>query len=241
MVLIFANGDLDNDDGWKRPFFQNPTAIIAADGGARHLHALNQPPDIIIGDMDSLSADVRDWLIAANTTFITHPPAKDETDLELALRYAAETYDDDIIIFAALGGRLDQMLGNIHLLTHPALHGRDVRLVTRYQQAWITRPTSRRLSLSKTEADISTSDRLSITATTSRSSAFAIGDTLSLIPLNGDVKVCEVSGLRWSLHDEWLRFGETRGISNVITAVSPTITIEKGTLLCVHTQKEWTR
>ncbi len=234
MVLIFANGDLDNDNGWKRPFFQNATAIIAADGGARHLHALNQPPHIIIGDMDSLPATVRDWLIAANTTFITHPPAKDETDLELAMRYATKNYDDDIAIFAALGGRLDQMLGNIHLLTHPALQGRSVRLVTRYQRAWIIRPTpSRRLSLSKAEAVDA--------AKTSTSSVFAIGDTLSLIPLQGDVKVVETSGLQWSLCDEWLRFGETRGISNVITAVSPTITIEKGTLLCVHTQKEWTR
>jgi len=215
MVLIFANGDLDNDDGWKRPFFQNATAIIAADGGARHLHAINHPPHIIIGDMDSLSTNIRDWLITANTTFITHPPAKDETDLELALTYAAENYADDICIFAALGGRLDQMLGNIHLLTHPALRGRDVRLVTRYQQAWII------------------NGRSAINGT--------IGDTVSLIPLNGDAKISATSGLEWALHDEWLHFGETRGISNTLTAVFATITVEEGTLLCVHTQKEWTR
>ena len=231
MVLIFANGDLESDKGWKRPFFQNATAIIAADGGARHLHAINQPPDIIIGDMDSLSATVRNWLTAADTTFIAHPPAKNETDLELALRYAAENQDDDICIFAALGGRLDQMLGNIHLLTHPAWRGRNVRLVTRYQQAWVTQsPSSRRQSLSKTEATIPTS---TIHGT--------IGDTVSLIPLNGDAKISATSGLEWALHDEWLHFGETRGISNALTAVNATVTIEEGTLLCVHTQKEWAR
>lgn len=216
MVLIVANGELENDDGWLRPFFQNNPTIIAADGGARHLHALNQPPQIIIGDMDSLPATVRDWLIAADTTFITYPPAKDETDLELALVYAAEQADGDIFIFAALGGRLDQMLGNIHLLTHPALHGRTVRLVTRYQQAWLLQTGRNQIN-------------------------GRFNDTLSLIPLNGDAKISETSGLQWPLQNEWLRFGATRGISNRLTAVNPTITLEKGTILCVHTQKEWRR
>lgn len=221
MVLLFANGELEDNDGWIQPFFENAPTIIAADGGARHLHALNHPPHIIIGDMDSLSATVRDWLIAANTAFITHPPAKNETDLELALRYAAEEYNDDIFIFAALGGRLDQMLGNIHLLTHPALdgrarHSRVVRLVTRYQQAWLLEVGENRIN-------------------------GRFGDTLSLIPLNGDAKISETSGLQWPLHNEWLRFGATRGISNRLTAVNPTITLEKGTILCVHTQKEWRR
>ena len=48
-----------------------------------------------------------------------HPAAKDETDLELALVYAANNYPGDIYLFGVLGGRLDQTLANILLLTHP--------------------------------------------------------------------------------------------------------------------------
>ncbi len=243
MISVFANGDLEDDGEWTRPFLAQSTTIIAADGGSRHLHTLNHPPDIIIGDMDSLPADVRTWLTAVNAPFIPFPPAKNETDLELALQYAAKNYGDDIMLFAALGGRLDQLLGNIHLLTQPDLVGR-VRLVTQYQQAWVVATATNVASTKVATTNVSTTSA----AATSTSSVFVtsaingrIGDTLSLIPLNGDAKIGNTTGLRWSLCDEWLRFGQTRGISNVITAVPAAITLEKGTLLCVHTKKECTR
>ncbi len=219
MITVFANGNLEGDGEWIRPFLAQSTATIAADGGSRHLHALNHPPDIIIGDMDSLPAAVRRWLTAVGTQFITHPPAKNETDLELALRYAVEKYDTDILLFTALGGRLDQMLANIHLLAHPAFAGR-VRLMSPYQQTWV-------MAAPLTETAFMINGR--------------VGDTLSLIPLNGNVKVSSTDGLRWSLYERWLYFDKTQGVSNEITAVPATITIEKGILLCVHTKKEWGR
>ncbi len=219
MIPVFANGNLEGDGEWIRPFLAQSTAIIAADGGSRHLHALNHPPDIIIGDMDSLPAAVRRWLTAVGTQFITHPPAKNETDLELALRYAVEKYDADILLFTALGGRLDQMLANIHLLAHPAFAGR-VRLISPHQQTWVMAAP-----LTKTAFMING----------------RVGDTLSLIPLHDAVKVNSTAGLQYPLHEEFLYFDQSRGISNVLTAETAVVTIEKGSLLCVLTEKEWGR
>ena len=85
--------------------------------------------------------------------------AKDETDLELALLYAVEQDADPIIILGALGGRLDQTLANILLLTIPALIGRDVRLIDGPQTAFVVREQA-----------------------TIHGKA---GDTVSLIPLGG--------------------------------------------------------
>lgn len=61
-VLVFANGIIE-DVAWIRPYLPSATSIIAADGGSRHLFALNQLPNVVIGDMDSLSDEIRDWLM----------------------------------------------------------------------------------------------------------------------------------------------------------------------------------
>ena len=46
-----------------------------------------------------------------------HPPAgKDETDTELALLKAQATGCTEMVVLGATGGRMDHMLGNIHLL-----------------------------------------------------------------------------------------------------------------------------
>lgn len=211
-VLIFANGYI-GEKGWLRPYLDDATAIIAANGGARHLLELGHLPDIVIGDMDSLAAEAQERLQRAGARFIGHPAEKDQTDLELALMYAAAHYSDTILLFGSLGGRLDQTLANILLLTHPALSGRRVQLLNRHERAWLI----------VTEGQISG----------------AVGDIVSLVPLRGDVHVISTTGLHWPLRNERLAFGLARGISNVMTAELATVTIQSGYLLCIHTDQEW--
>lgn len=207
-VLIFANGEMEVV-AWLEPYLAQATAVIAVDGGARHLLAANRPPDVVIGDMDSLPETLQGWLAQANTRFITYPVTKDETDLELALLYAADLYDEPLLIFGALGGRLDQMLANILLLTHPRLHGRHIQLVTAQERAWLVH------GMTEIQGQI--------------------GDTVSLIPLAGDVHLQNTTGLQWPLQNDTLRFGLARGVSNVMTAVTATVTLQSGRLLCIHT------
>ena len=206
-VLIFANGVM-NGVAWVRPYLENATAVIAADGGTGHLQKLGYPPQVVIGDMDSLAPEMRRWLEAHQTTFITHPPAKDETDLELALLYAAARYPDEMLLFGALGGRLDQTLANVLLLTHPQLRGRAVQLIAETERAWLVTAVSEIHGRP--------------------------GDTVSLIPLGGDARVRAASGLAWPLQDETLVFGLARGVSNVMAADTAVVEVESGTLLCIH-------
>ena len=67
------------------------------------------------------------------------------------------------------------------------------------------------------------------------------GDTVSLIPLAGDVHILATAGLAWPLRDEWLRFGPARGISNVMETAEARVTITSGSLLCIHTDGRWGR
>ncbi|MCB8921778.1 MAG: thiamine diphosphokinase [Ardenticatenaceae bacterium] len=216
-VLIFANGDIEGVE-WIRPYLTPPHTIIAADGGTRHLLALGIFPDVVVGDMDSLSPEVAAWLETAVVQHIRFPVQKDETDLELALLHAAAQYEGDILVFGAFGGRVDQALGNIFLLAHPTLYGRCVELVDRFQ----------RLRL------INAAD--GVAEVHGRS-----GDTLSLIPLGVDVQIRATTGLAWSLQQETLAFGPARGISNQMTADVATIAVGYGRLICIHTRQEWGR
>ncbi len=213
-VLIFANGDLQPGE-WLQPILERATVIIAADGGARHVVGLSRFPDVVIGDFDSITEDVRQHLGRHEIEIVQAPAAKDETDLELALLYAIEHYDLPITVLAGLGGRLDQMFANLLLLMHPRLMGRDISFMTEHQRTWIIEQA----------CAISGSP----------------GDKVSLIPLGGDVYVKSTSGLRWPLENERLLFGPARGVSNEMTGDVAYVSIAQGHLLCVHTEQEWTR
>lgn len=212
-ILIFANGDLESGP-WLQPYLAEASFIIAANGGTRHLYPLQQPPDIIIGDLDSLPDEVRTWVETADIQIIQHPTDKNETDLELALLLAAEQ-QQEIYVLGALGGRLDQTLANILLLAHPALQGHKVYLIATYQRAWLVEEYS----------EINGRQ----------------GDTISLIPLGGDAYIVNTTGLKWPLQEETLVFGPARGVSNVMTADKAAVWLGNGRLLCIHTQQIWQR
>ncbi|WP_345344013.1 thiamine diphosphokinase [Candidatus Villigracilis affinis] len=88
---------------------------MAADGGTRHVLELGKIPDVIVGDLDSLPANFE--VSKFENEVILYPKNKNETDLELAIQHALTLNPQEIIILAALGGRLDQTLGNIALIS----------------------------------------------------------------------------------------------------------------------------
>ena len=206
-VLVFANGEIE-DVRWIEPHLSQATAVLAADGGLRHIMALGRWPDVIIGDMDSLPEVTESELSAAGVRMVRYSHDKNETDLELALNYAAENYAGPIRIFGATGGRLDQTLANISLLALPSLVGRDVRLVEPNEEAWLV------------------GDHTEIRG--------EVGDTVSLVPLGGDVVIADTTGLRWPLHEETLHFGRARGVSNEMVSTVATVSVSAGQVLCVH-------
>ncbi|MGR3781158.1 MAG: thiamine diphosphokinase [Albimonas sp.] len=89
-------------------------AVVAADGGADRL-AGGEPPDAIIGDMDSVG-DAEGWRARLGPRFL-HEPEQESTDLGKCLRLTrAPLY----LAAGFLGGRLDHSLATLHaLVTHP--------------------------------------------------------------------------------------------------------------------------
>src|SRR5215210_1527715 len=103
--------------------------LIAADGGALPLLRAGIVPHVAIGDMDSIDAAGLAKLEEHGITPQRFPREKDETDLELALLYAAAIGATAIDILGALGGRWDHTLANIAMLALPELRGRRVRVL----------------------------------------------------------------------------------------------------------------
>ncbi len=210
-ILIFANG-LVPDLEKARALVKPDDVLICADGGARHALALGLTPHLAIGDMDSATKDEMRELKKANVPIELYPRDKNETDMELALQRALERNPSSIIVIGALGGRLDQTLGNIALLSDSRLSVLDPRLDDGVEEVFFCRGRS------KVEG---------------RS-----GDLVSLIPWRGNVEGIRTEGLKWPLRAETLHPEKTRGISNEMIGDVAAIQIESGLLLVIHRRQE---
>ncbi len=210
-VLIFAAGDLNDGPAVRAALEHAPqAAIIAADGGARLAERCGLRPDLIVGDLDSLSGEEADRFAAQGATIERVTPHKDETDLELALLAAAARGATWIRAIGATGDRLDQTLAAVHMLLMPQLDGCDARLVAGRQTLWVVGPGEHALD-------------------------GAPGDTLSLIPLAGDARGVRTEALEYPLRGETLVMGAARGVSNVMAASRAGVALESGLLVVVHT------
>jgi thiamine pyrophosphokinase len=206
-IIIFANGELP-DLNKARLLLRNDDYIICADGGTRPALALNAQPHLIIGDMDSAEKEQLQKFRNNNVLLELYPHNKDETDLELAINRAIELEPKQIIIIAALGGRLDHTLGNIALLADIRLSTFDIRLDDGLEEVFICR------------------DQVEVHG--------RIGDIVSLIPWQGAVSDIQSRGLKWPLNQETLYPDKTRGISNEMLGEAASFSIGSGLLLVVH-------
>ncbi len=218
-IVIFANGELPDLEK-ARALLRADDTILCADGGTHHALALGLQPNLVVGDMDSLSKGAWKKLEQANVPIELHPRDKDETDLELAIRRAIEMDPDSILVVGALGGRLDQTLGNIALLSDSLLSTLDSRFDDGAEEIFFCRKQAEAPSRA-----------------TRRGIEGRSGDIVSLIPWNGAVYGVRAEGLKWSLHGGTLYPEKTRGISNEMTAQTASVSIESGLLLVVHQRK----
>ena len=208
-AILFANGELSNPET-IRSFIRADDVIICADGGFRHALALDLTPDLVIGDLDSISPDDLDALQQCGCRIEQHPVDKDATDLELALLAAERLGIEEVILVAALGGRLDQSLGNLMLMASPRFTDLRLNLIDGHQTARIVR------------------DQITITG--------HVGDTVSALALSPVIEgLTYHHGLRWPLQDFTLPFGSTRGISNELIEEQAHISLRNGILLVIHT------
>lgn len=112
-LLIIANG--------KFPFFSlleglqsDRVTIVAVDGGVNFCAEANIIPDLIMGDFDSALPAV---LEKYRDVPQLYAPNQDKSDLEKVLEFLSPSSMNKMTVWGATGGRVDQTLANICLLT----------------------------------------------------------------------------------------------------------------------------
>lgn len=116
--LLVANGTLQ----WSEALATRAAGarpLLAADGGANHLGRIGLRPEVVIGDLDSITPGIRDWV---GEDRMVLRPDQDRTDLDKALDYAFNELGlDGLTVLGATGGRLDHAAGNLGLLARWAM------------------------------------------------------------------------------------------------------------------------
>lgn len=208
-AIIFANGEFQNN--CQPSAIKKEGLLIAADGGSRHFQELKIIPDVLIGDLDSSEPDLVAHWKEAGVEVIQHPTDKDQTDLELALLLAQERGAEEILVYGAVGGRLDMTFGNLVLLAHPQLHIPST-LICGKEEVHLLRE----------------GDSVVIEGSP--------GETLSLLPLHPEGAKVSARGVKYPLENDTLAFGLTRGISNQLIENQAPIKLESGLVAVIHTR-----
>lgn len=202
-ALVIAGGELHTT-----PAVDPDDLVIAADSGYDHALALGIEVDLLVGDLDSISATGLEHARRFGVSVEEHAVDKDNTDLELALQAAIVRGATTIDIHGGEGGRLGHLLGVALSTARPTAEPVDI--------SWHTRTGIVRAAMPQHPAGFTT----------------AVGEIVTLIPI-GDAHGVTTKGLRWSLDDATLAQGTSRGVSNEATSQQVNVEVGEGTVLVI--------
>jgi thiamine pyrophosphokinase len=205
-AVIFSNGTSAIPES-KKEWIRQSNLIVAADNGAKYCEELDILPTAVVGDLDSLDADVLRCYENADVLIMHAKPEKDETDLELAMLFAKEQGATKFYIFGALGGRADMMLTNLMLSMHPKF--KMIEMIFYSEKEEISLIHDKKIFEDE------------------------VGKTLSLVALQNDAIGVTTEGMEYPLNDETLFYGVPRGVSNRVISKKASVRLRKGILLCI--------
>ncbi len=206
-AAIICNGNVNTK--FLYSFISEEDFLIAVDGGANKLVKTDFKPDLIIGDMDSISKNTLKKFREVKK--IKYPREKDFIDLELALNYCAEKKFKEIMILGAIGSRADMTMTNIFLLTQIP---KNIKAKIIHQNQEIYLIPKKKFLIEGIP-----------------------GEKISLFPVKGKVKGLTLKGFKYQIKNYNLEFGVGIGLSNEFKNKKALITSKDGILLCVHFRK----
>lgn len=231
--------------GVSAPLLQKLAAqvdfILAVDAGANQLQQAGIVPDLLIGDLDSISADTlasyQDEAIAIES----FDAYKNATDVELGIETLHARGFTRIIATNVLGGRSDHALGSLGALAGAVRnYDVDVRVYDEQESCFFVcskqEPKYLQLDMSEWQTLSNTPQN---TANAQDSSELHLPEHLSLISWGGTNTV-SLTGTEWELDHHELSSYSARGVSNVVRSSHVKLTVHEGSgvvlLLLTHKQ-----
>lgn len=208
LALIIANGKL-NHSADLVALLNQADFLIAVDGGANHCASLGITPDILLGDLDSITPAILEELENKEVPIHRHPTRKDATDLELAVDLAIDKGATTVWLAGVLGGRWDMSIANIMLAASDKYTDQEMFLLDKDCSMQILHP-----------GKIYTINGVP-------------QQRVSFLPLKNEVCDVTLRGFEYPLTLHTMPFGSTLGVSNIIKNPQATVKHSKGVLLCI--------
>jgi len=202
-AVIVCNGSVDTKSLFTH--INKNDFLVCADGGANKLVKTKFAPDVIIGDMDSVTKSTLKKF--KHSKLIKFPRDKDQVDLELAINYCVEKKFKEILILGAFGSRVDMSLTNVFVLLQIPKNIK-AKIVHQNQEIYLLQKKSYIKGI--------------------------LGEKISFFPIKGNVKGLTLGGLKYEVKNYDLRFGIGKGLSNQFKNKNAVISFKDGFLLCVH-------
>lgn len=209
--LIVTGGTMDLE--FAGSFLKNRIfdLVVAVDGGLEYLKPLGIVPHAVVGDFDTVNQEVFwEYHRMEKVAWEVHRPEKDETDTELALMKAQATGCTQVVVLGATGGRMDHMLGNLHLLFPCLQKGIDAYMLDAQNRIYL----------------------IDGERTFCRNELW--GKYISFLPLTQEVKGITLTGFKYPLTDKDIEIGTSLCISNELTGEEGAITFRDGVLIVVE-------
>ena len=111
--LLVLDGDLPSHDEFQSLLLEH-SFVAAADGAALRLRAYGIPPDVIIGDFDSIG-EARNAPFFANAMFV-EDGSQQEYDGGKSLRWLVGHDHDRVTILGTGGGMIEHVLNNFSII-----------------------------------------------------------------------------------------------------------------------------
>lgn len=202
-AIIFASC-IDKNMEYSKKFISDKDYIVSCDGGLESVFYLGIKPDVLIGDFDSVNKDLFNKY--SDIDKVTYNIDKDFSDLELAINHCENLNFKEILIFGALGGRMDHCLSNIKLLEMYTDKGMNIKLLDEINEIIFTR---KNMSIHKTKK------------------------YLSLIALTKDC-IVTIKGVKYELNNKQIADKATFTISNEIKDEVANLYVHSGGLLVIQ-------
>jgi thiamine pyrophosphokinase len=207
-AIVFSGGRLSEEDLQQ---IQPDDFIIGADKGALFLIEHGITPHVSVGDFDSVTLEQKEQVEAASKRMLSCDPVlKDLTDTELALEIAMDEQAEHVLMLGVTGTRMDHTLANVQILVRAMQHHISCAIMDAHNYIVLTGST---LEI----------EPMDYTYT-------------SLLPLTAEVTGIHLDGFMYPLHNATLKMGQSRGVSNQLTATKGTISIESGLLLVIQSK-----
>lgn len=206
MKFVIVTGGLPPTKQLLQKHLKDADTLIGVDGAADVLCEFGITADVLIGDFDTATEQGVISQQENGAVVLRLTAEKNETDTQAAVNYAIEHAATQIVLLGALGTRADHTQSNIMLLVRAREANVDAKIIDENNELFVCNSS---VTISGTP-----------------------GQTVSILPLTGNVTV-NAAGLYYPLINLPLRFGSSRGISNVMTSGTSQITVRGAYALIV--------